>query len=183
MVRLVAPIIAVVAVAAVVLVVFKINGHSSGNEPGPGVVTAATTPSVSPTITYRTAPPSTTPSPSTPSPSTPTQKHTVKPPPVKPKSNPDKTAMAPVRVYNSTTITGLAHHVASEVEARGWDVIDVGNVSGASSLTTLYYAPGLKAAAQHLASEFSGIRQVVAAQSADITFSGLTLILTADWDD
>jgi hypothetical protein len=180
-VRLVAPIIAVVAVAAVVLVVFKINGHSSGNQPGAGVVSAATTPSVSPTITYRTAPPSTTPSPSTST--TPPVKQTAKPPPVKPKPKPDQSAMAPVRVYNSTTITGLAHHVASEVQARGWDVIDVGNVSGASSLSTLYYAPGLKAAAQHLASEFSGIRQVVAAQSAGITFSGLTLILTADWHD
>jgi hypothetical protein len=177
MVRIVAPIVAVIAVAVVVLVVFKINGHSSGNEPGPGVVAAATTPSVSPTITYRTAPPTTSTSPSVP------PKHTANPPPVKPKPKPDQTAMAPVRVYNSTTITGLAHHVASAVEARGWDVIDVGNVSGASSLTTLYYAPGLKAAAQHLANEFSGIRQVVSAQSASISFSGLTLILTADWHD
>jgi hypothetical protein len=178
MVRLVAPIVAVVAVAVVVLVVFKINGHSSGNEPGPGVV-AATTPSVQPKITFRTAPPSTTPSPSTAS----SPKHTAKPPPAKAKPKPDQTAMAPVRVYNSTTITGLAHHVASEVEARGWDVIDVGNVSGGSSLTTLYYAPGLRAAAQHLASELSGIRQVEPAQGSGISFSGLTLILTADWHD
>jgi hypothetical protein len=127
--------------------------------------------------------PSTTPSTST----TPTPTHTAKAPPPPPKTKtkpkPDRTAMAPVRVYNSTTISGLAHHVADEVEARGWTVIDVGNVSGASSLSTLYYAPGLKAAAQHLASEFSGIRQVEPDSASGITFSGLTLILTADWHD
>lgn len=177
--RLVAPIIAVVVVAVVVLVVFKLNGHSSGNQPGAGVITATT-----PTVTPRSSPsahvsttPSTAPRPST----TPAPTRSAKAPPTKPK--PDQTAMAPVRVYNSTTISGLAHHVADEVEARGWTVIDVGNVSGASSLSTLYYAPGLRAAAKHLASELSGIRQVEPDQAADITFSGLTLILTADWHD
>jgi hypothetical protein len=180
-VRLVAPIIAVVVVAVVVLVVFKLNGHSSGNQPGAGVITATT-----PTVTPRSSPsahvsttPSTAPRPST----TPAPTRSAKAPPTKPKPKPDQTAMAPVRVYNSTTISGLAHHVADEVEARGWTVIDVGNVSGASSLSTLYYAPGLRAAAKHLASELSGIRQVEPDQAADITFSGLTLILTADWHD
>lgn len=91
--------------------------------------------------------------------------------------------MAAVRVYNSTTITGLAHHVAAEIAARGWTVTDVGNVSGASSLSTLYYAPGDKAAAQHLAKEFSGIRQIKPDSAAGISFSGVTLILTADWHD
>jgi hypothetical protein len=91
--------------------------------------------------------------------------------------------MAPVRVYNSTGITGLAHHVAAEIQARGWTIADVGNVGGASSRTTVYYAPGQKAAAQHLASEFSGIRQVEPDSAAGISFSGLTLILTADWHD
>jgi hypothetical protein len=179
-VRIVAPIIAVVAVAAVVFVVFKINGHSSGNQPGAGVVTAASSPSATPSNSVGwTGPTSTTPSPST----TPSTKHSVKLPPPKPKPKPDETAMAPVRVYNSTTITGLAHHVAAEVEARGWSVIDVGNVSGASSYTTLYYAPELKAAARHLASEFSGIYQIEPDSTAGISFSGLTLILTASWHD
>jgi hypothetical protein len=91
--------------------------------------------------------------------------------------------MAPVRVYNSTPIQGLAHHVAAEIEARGWTVTDVGNVTGASSLSTLYYGPGDKAAAQHLANEFSGIRQIEPNSAAGVSSSGLTLILTADWHD
>lgn len=179
-VRLLAPIIAVAAVVLVVVVVLEINGHSSGNQPGPGVVTA-TTPSLGASLTpHATVSPTTA---ASTSPSAPA--HTAKPPPAKPKPKPkpDQTAMAPVRVYNSTTITGLAHHVADEVSARGWTVIDVGNVRGASSLTTLYYAPGLKAAAQHLASEFASIRRVEPDSAARIAFTGLTLILTADWHD
>lgn len=181
MVRLVAPVVAVVAVAAVVLVVYKVNGHSSGKGPGPGVVTAATTPTLTPDPTPTLTASSAGPTPTASRPASPPARHTA--PAAKPKPKPDQTAMAPVRVYNSTTITGLAHHVAEEIQARGWTVIDVGNVSGASSLTTLYYAPGLHAAAQHLAGEFSGIQRVVPDSAAGITFSGLTLILTASWHD
>jgi hypothetical protein len=177
LVRLVAPLVAVVAVAAVVLVLIGFFGHSSGNAPGPGVVTAASSPTVAPSTTPTLSP---TPTPK-PTPTT-TPTHTPKPPPPKPTHHPAAlTAMAPVRVYNSTTIQGLAHEVASEIEERGWTVTDIGNVSGASSLTTLYYGPGAKAAAQHLAREFSGIRQIEPDGSAGISGSGLTLILTADW--
>ena len=91
--------------------------------------------------------------------------------------------MAPVRVYNSTHITGLAHHVAAEVAQRGWTVPDVGNVSNAISATTLYYSPSARAAAQHLAREFSGIRRIQPNTALGIHYSGLTLVLTADWHD
>jgi hypothetical protein len=91
--------------------------------------------------------------------------------------------MAPVRVYNSTHITGLAHHVAAEIAQRGWTVPDVGNVSNVLPSTTLYYSPSAHAAAQHLAREFSGIRRVLPNNSLGIHYHGLTVVLTSDWHD
>lgn len=91
--------------------------------------------------------------------------------------------MAPVRVYNTTHISQLAHHVAAEIAAKGWTVPDVGNMSGVSSSTTLYYSAGAHAAAVHLANEFSGIRRVRPNSEAGINSIGLTLLITADWHD
>jgi hypothetical protein len=91
--------------------------------------------------------------------------------------------MAPVRVYNTTRISQLAHRVASEIAAKGWTVPDVGNMSGVSSTTTVYYSPGAHAAAVHLAHEFPGIRRVRPNSEAALTSSGLTLLITADWHD
>lgn len=177
MVRVVAPLVAVAVVVAVIVVLVGLNGHSSGNNPGPGVITASSPSVISSQTPTQMPSPSLTPSHTL----TPRPTHTKAAPPTHPPAS--LTAMASVRVYNSTRITGLAHHVAAEIEARGWSVVDVGNVGGASSLSTLYYAPGDKAAAQHLAREFSGIRQVEPDSAAGISFTGLTLILTADWHD
>jgi hypothetical protein len=48
-------------------------------------------------------------------------------------------------------------------------------------MTTLYYSPGARDAARHLAHQFSGIRQIRPNTSANLDYHGLTLILTADW--
>jgi hypothetical protein len=89
--------------------------------------------------------------------------------------------MANVRVYNSTHISGMAHQVAAAIAAEGWTVPAVGNMSAVSSSTTLYYSPGARDAARHLAHQFSGIRQIRPNTAASIDYKGLTLILTADW--
>ncbi|HWC35261.1 MAG TPA: LytR C-terminal domain-containing protein [Mycobacteriales bacterium] len=175
--RWVAPLTSVAVVAAAIVVLVVVRGHSAGSGPGPGVISAATTPPVltsSPTAS------------STPTPSValthppPTQLPTPHVSHHRPKS---LTAMAPVRVYNTTRITGLAHHVAAEIAAKGWTVPDVGNVRGVSPRTTLYYSPDEHAAARHLAHEFAGIQQVRPNSEAQVDYHGLTLVLTADWHD
>jgi hypothetical protein len=173
MVRLVAPVTAVAAVVAVVLVLIAVNGHSSGNQPGPGVITAPSTTSAATTPSSPT--PSVSPRPSGSTAPRPQPAHSTRPA--------SQTAMAPVRVYNSTRTSGLAHHVAAEIENRGWTVTDIGNATGAPSRTTLYYSPTARAAAQHLAREFSGIRQLVANRAVGIDYPGLTLVITSDWHD
>jgi hypothetical protein len=170
------PIGAVAAVVVLIVVLIGLGGHSSGNSPGPGVITG-TTPRV--VIPSHTVPPvaSTTP----PAVLTPTHKPTHAAPVHH--HHAALTAMAPVRVFNTTLIQGLAHHVAAEVEARGWQVTAVGNIVLTESTSTLYYSPSSHDAARHLASEFSGIRRLEPNSVAGITASGLTLVLTADWHD
>ncbi len=173
--HVVAPLAAVAVVAAVIVVLVVVRGHSSGSGPGAGVITAPThTPvvipsgSTSPRITPTKASPT----------------HPAPTPPLRPTRPPaSRTAKAPVRVYNTTHITGLAHHVAAEIAQRGWTVPAVGNVSNSLPATTLYYSPSTRAAAQHLAREFSGIRRVAPNTSLGVHYRGLTLLLTADWHD
>ncbi|HVS69058.1 MAG TPA: LytR C-terminal domain-containing protein [Mycobacteriales bacterium] len=179
--RLIAPLIAVAMVAAVIGVLIALRGHSSGNGPGPGVVTAPTITPIGSPSRSRSASPSMTPT------VTITQTHPPPTPSLRPTRRAHrpawKTAMAAVRVYNTTHISQLAHHIAAEIAAKGWTVPDVGNMSGVSSSTTLYYSPGSHAAAVHLAHEFSGIRRVRPNSEAALDFHGLTLLITADWHD
>ncbi|HVT22266.1 MAG TPA: LytR C-terminal domain-containing protein [Mycobacteriales bacterium] len=172
--RLVAPLIAVAVVAAAVGVLVLVRGHSSGSGPGAGVI-------VAPTVT-----PATTPSPT--STSAPTPSVTITHPPPTPTvsiahTGPPRwrTAMAPVRVFNSTHITGMAHQVAAQIAAKGWTVPVVGNTGAVSSVTTLYYSPRAHDAARHLARQFSGIGRIRPNREAKLDYHGLTLILTADW--
>lgn len=177
--RLVAPVTAVAVVAAAVIVLIVVRGHSPGTGPGPGVIVAptiTTTPVLTPSESA-TASSGSSPSVSLTHPP-PTPSSTARPAHQKPAW---KTAMANVRVYNTTRITGLAHQVAAEIAAKGWTVPVVGNISATSPVTTLYYSPGDHDAARHLAEQFSGIRQVRPNKSAGFDYAGVTLVLTADW--
>lgn len=89
----------------------------------------------------------------------------------------------PVRVYNNSTITGLASKAADEVRANGWTVADTGNYAqGTIPTTTVYYRPGTdeEASAKELARvlrarvepRFTGIEQSPA---------GVILIVTNDF--
>ncbi|MFF0817355.1 LytR C-terminal domain-containing protein [Rhodococcus sp. NPDC003318] len=74
-----------------------------------------------------------------------------------------------VRVFNNSTVSGLAAETASTLESGGWTVSETGNYStGNVSRTTVYYSAGSaaeKQAAQEIADElgivseqrFSGI--------------------------
>jgi hypothetical protein len=176
--RILAPVVAVALVAGAIAVLVAVRGHSAGSGVGPGVVAA-------PTGTHRTPSVSSPSTSSTPSVTLTHPPPTLFPTPHKTHRHPpaSRTAMAPVRVYNTTHISQLAHRVAAEIAAKGWTVPDVGNMGAVSSSTTLYYSPNNHAAARHLAREFSGIRRIRPNSEAAINYNGLTLLITADWHD
>jgi hypothetical protein len=89
----------------------------------------------------------------------------------------------PVRVYNNSTITGLAVKAADDVRANGWNVEGTGNYSqGTIPTTTVYFRPGTEeeASAKELASvlrarvepRFDGIQS---------SAPGIILIVTNDY--
>jgi LytR cell envelope-related transcriptional attenuator len=62
-----------------------------------------------------------------------------------------------VRVYNNSTIRGLAARAARDLTAAGWTVVEVGNYAlGTIPVTTVYYQDGTgqQASAQALGAEF-----------------------------
>ena len=76
----------------------------------------------------------------------------------------------PVRVYNNSTITGLASKTASTLESDGWKIAETGNYSeGDIPKTTVYYGDSAseEAAAKAIASQigataeprFAGIKR------------------------
>jgi LytR cell envelope-related transcriptional attenuator len=92
-------------------------------------------------------------------------------------------ARAPVRVYNNSTITGLAARVAADLRNGGWQVEEVGNYpSGVIPTSTVYYRPGTgeQQAAQALAAQF-GLRAEPRFHGLDDASPGLILIATNDY--
>ena len=89
----------------------------------------------------------------------------------------------PVRVYNNSTVSGLASKAADDLRAVGWDVVSVGNYPyGTIPTTSVYYRPGTaeqEAAADigddfgmHVEERFTGLR----------TFpDGVIVIVTNDY--
>jgi hypothetical protein len=182
--RLVAPLTAVSVVVVVILLLIWINGKPSGNGPGPGVVSApktSTTPAVSHPPASQSAAPSHTAVPTRSTAATPTSAPTTAPThaavPV------DLNAMASVKVLNNSTVSGLAARVANELRGKHWKITSVGNLQGVVPETTVYYPAGERAAAKHLAREFTSIRRVAPATSASLGSHGrgLTLVVTRDW--
>jgi hypothetical protein len=180
--RILAPLAAVAAVIVVVLLLIWINGRpgassstavANDSSHAPVTVVTPTTPAAAPPSTSPAKGPTPTPTAVTTSPT-----HVARTKPPKP---PVATAMAPVQVLNNSRRTGLAHAVASAVAAKGWKLGLIGNLQGAVSESTVYYSPGNKAAAEHLAREFTSIRRVEPNSAAGLNASGITLVLTADW--
>jgi LytR cell envelope-related transcriptional attenuator len=88
-----------------------------------------------------------------------------------------------VRVYNNSTIRGLAARVARDLTAAGWTVVEVGNYArGTVPTTTAYYQEGTdqRAAAEALGTQF---RMRVEPRFPGIanTSPGLIVIVTNDY--
>ena len=92
-------------------------------------------------------------------------------------------AHGPVRVYNNSTITGLAARAANDFRADGWQVAQVANYpSGIIATSTVYYRPGTaeQSAASSLASAF-GLRAEPRFSGIDDATPGLIVIVTNDY--
>ncbi|HWC84224.1 MAG TPA: LytR C-terminal domain-containing protein [Pseudonocardiaceae bacterium] len=177
-----------VAVVAVGFGVFSLTGSSSrppsANPPGPSV------PPVSATTTTR--PPATTPKTTPPPTSYPSgQTTTVAPPPGTTGAGGGAAGpgtgtginQVPVRVYNNSTIKGLAAQATQDFVASGFDVVETGNYSaGDIPTTTAYYTnlPGEQATAQALAQQF-GMRAMPRFPGIATASPGVIVIVTNDF--
>jgi hypothetical protein len=93
------------------------------------------------------------------------------------------TARGPVRVYNNSTISGLASRAASDFRSDGWQVGQVANYSsGIIGTSTVYYRPGTaeQTAASSLGSQF-GLRVEPRFAGIDDATPGLIVIVTNDY--
>lgn len=88
-----------------------------------------------------------------------------------------------VRVYNNSTIKGLAERAAQDMRDLGWTVSQVGNYpNGRIATTTVYYRPGApeQAAAAEMGREF-GMRVLPRFPGIAQASPGVIVILTRDF--
>ncbi|HET9141055.1 LytR C-terminal domain-containing protein [Actinophytocola sp.] len=123
-------------------------GSPPSGAPSSGVPTSGAPTSGAPTSGTPTNPPPAQPPASQPPPATAA-------PPAPAPANPRS---VPVRVYNNSTITGLANEAANDFRADGWNVVEVGNYNqGTIPTSTAYFTPGTdeEAAAKELGGKFN----------------------------
>jgi hypothetical protein len=88
-----------------------------------------------------------------------------------------------VRIYNNSTIRGLAEKAAGQFRTNGWDVSQVQNYSeGVIPTTTVYYRQGTgeKAAAEEIAQKF-GMRTEPRFDGIQDATPGVIVIVTRDF--
>ena len=88
-----------------------------------------------------------------------------------------------VRVYNNSTIKGLAHRAADDFRSVGYDVPEVGNYArGTIPTTTVYYRPGTpeQAQAEEVAAAFQA-RTAPRFEGLDDASPGVIAIITNDY--
>jgi LytR cell envelope-related transcriptional attenuator len=142
---------------------------SPGQTPSPGQTTSPGQPQPSETS----APPPQTPGPTTTAP-------TAAPPPAPP---PPPPTIIPVRVYNNSTIRGLAARAAADFRRAGWQVEETGNYpNGIIPTSTVYFRLGTpeEAAALALGNRFD-LRIQSRFPGIDPASPGLIVIVTNDY--
>jgi hypothetical protein len=88
-----------------------------------------------------------------------------------------------VRIYNNSTIRGLAARASSELSAAGWTVVEVGNFArGTIPTTTAYYQEGTdeRADAEAIAAQF-GMRVEPRFPGISSAGPGVIVIVTNDY--
>ncbi|NKR48138.1 LytR family transcriptional regulator [Rhodococcus hoagii] len=87
----------------------------------------------------------------------------------------------PVRVFNNSTVSGLAVQTANELTSGGWNVSETGNYSyGQIQTTTVYYGSSAseKAAAQAIAAEL-GVKAEPRFAGIESASPGVIVIVTS----
>ena len=171
----------VAAVATVLGVVTLIGGDGdsqAGQTTPPAATTTATAPPAG-TTTSAQAPTTTTP-PTTKAPTTTTSEPTAKP--TTPGGGAPSSQDEPVRVYNNSTIKGLADKAKADIEAAGWQVVETGNHQGLVPVTTVYFRPntGEEAAAKAIGKQFD-LRVEPRFDGIADASPGVIVIVTKDW--
>jgi hypothetical protein len=96
---------------------------------------------------------------------------------------PEVAPTMPLRVYNNSTITGLAATASSDFQRGGWTVSESRNYpDGIIPTSTVYYRPGTgeEASAQRLADEY-GLRVEPRFEGIQDASPGLIVIVTRDF--
>lgn len=176
----------VAAVATVLGVVTLLGGDGdseAGQTPPPPATTTTAVPPGSTTPTSG-APAPTTTSATPPTTTTTTAPGTTSEPTAQPTrpGGPQSSQDQPVRVYNNSTIKGLADKAGADIEAAGWDVVEIGNHQGRVYETTVYFRPGTaeEATAKSLGEEF-GLRVEPRFDGIAEASPGVIVIVTKDW--
>jgi LytR cell envelope-related transcriptional attenuator len=177
--------IGIAIVAAVIGGISALSGGDGANQAGPsGTPTQpGTSGSSTPPTTSSTPAPSTSasPTPPSPTPSTPGQPTSS---PARPSGDQQTSnKWVTVRVFNNSTIKGLADRAAEDFRGTGWNVNEVGNYSqGVIPTTTAFYRPGTdeEAAAKQLAQEF-GIKAEPRFPGIESATPGVIVIVTKEY--
>ncbi len=86
-----------------------------------------------------------------------------------------------VNVLNGTTTTGIARALATKLTREGYLVKTVATEAKHQTVTTIYYRPGEKAAADALLAAHPELGKVAAALASTPTNANLTIILGDDY--
>lgn len=160
--------LAVLSVAALVTAVYVWRGQETPPERAAAAVSRSST-SSSPSGSASSSPSSTAPSPSTTT-----------------KRGADPTSSAPavreshVVVLNQSGRAGLAGRVGDMLRGKGWTVDAVGNFRGVVPSTTVYYPPGMAAAAAAVAKELPSTPRIKP-RFANLSTSRLTVVVTSSY--
>jgi hypothetical protein len=186
--------VALIGVAIIAAVIGGISALSGGgsNEAGPsgtstppGTSTGSQPPSGSTPTTTPPASTSTNPtSPTSPSPTSPTPGRPTSGQPGQPGDQQAGNKWVTVRVFNNSTIKGLADRAAEDFRGSGWTINEVSNYSqGTIPTTTAFYRPGTdeEAAAKQLAQEF-GIKAEPRFPGIESASPGVIVIVTKEYE-
>jgi len=171
-----------IAVGALIVGLITLGGQRGGGDGGTAAPTSTSASASGPAGTTTPAAGTSGPdvsSTGTPAPTTIAPPTTVAPPP--PPQPPLPTA--PIRVYNNSTIRGLAAQAADDFRRNGWVVEEIANYpSGVIPTSTVYFRPGTdeEAAALRLAARFN-LRVEPRFEGIAGAKPGLIVIVTNDY--
>lgn len=166
------------AVALIIGLITALGGNGDGN--AADQPSSATSTVTGPTSTSHAQPPASTTT-STKKPASTTSSTPTSPSGGDGNGEPQKSV--PVRVYNNSTIKGLAHTAAADLQADGWQVSEVANYPyGIIPTTTVYYRAGTEeeAAAHSIATAF-GMRAEERFEGIKDAPAGVIVIVTNDY--